>query len=140
MTTIPPEPAAHDLVRVTPSDDGYTVALLGGATILDLLSATLALPSAAYTDHRPVAPDSPDVLLTFRFLPRGVYVPAAWTPQPPESAPVDGWTPHQEAVHTIASAAPPGPSGARLIQWITRCDPITVMVLADLIRSTTPRR
>ncbi len=139
MTTIP-EPCGQELVRVSMTDDGYTVALLGGATILDLLSATIALPAAAYTDHRPVGPSSPDVLLTFRFLPRGVYVPAVWTPQRSESAPTDGWTPHQEAVHTIVSAAPTGPSGARLVQWITRCDPITAMVLADLIRSASPRR
>ncbi len=58
---------------------------------------------------------------------------AGWVPC--EVQPGAGvWNSYQESLHLILAAAPAGPSGARLLRCLLRCDPRSVVVLADMIR------
>jgi len=58
---------------------------------------------------------------------------AAWVPS--EVLPGRGaWSSYQESLHLILSAAPVGPTGARLRRCLLGCDPRSVVALADMLR------
>ncbi|CAO5247187.1 conserved hypothetical protein [Frankia sp. AgKG'84/4] len=44
------------------------------------------------------------------------------------------WSTYQESLHLILLASPTGPTGVRLRQCLMRCDPRSVVALADIIR------
>ncbi len=142
----PGEP--HRLVTVRHDSRAvYEITVSPGADLHDLATATATLPNVLYTDHRPVTPRNPAVVLTFRALPTGVDWPdgAPVRPSSPRgAAPVSGWVPtldpnvaevepsaYELALRAILETDAFRVHGQSLVYGLVFCDPDAVIAAAE---------
>ncbi|SBW24702.1 hypothetical protein FDG2_4265 [Candidatus Protofrankia californiensis] len=132
--------------------DVYELTISPGADLHDLVEATATLPSIVYTDHRPVTPADPAVVLTFRTMPTGPDGVAV-RPSPRGVPPVPGWVPeidpdalrrplteYERAFRTILATDAFRVHGRSLVYGLAFCDPDAVIAAAEGIVTRWTRR
>ncbi|WP_175324633.1 hypothetical protein [Frankia sp. Cppng1_Ct_nod] len=130
----------------------YELTVSPGADLHDLVDATATLPSIVYTDHRPVTPADPAVVLTFRAMPTGPDgVPVR--PSPRGASPASGWVPaidpavagvppteYERAFRAILATDAFRVHGPSLVYGLAYCDPEAVIAAAGGIVARWARR
>lgn len=144
MTSIPPSGGrggwdpyrARPFVTVEPRPRGvYDLSVRSGAMLRDFIDVTATLPSVVYLDHRAMVPGGTDVTMRFRSVDDGTLPAAAGGWVPAREVPgLAGWTPYQEALHTLLVEVPEGPTGERLWGELVQLDPRSLVALADMVR------
>lgn len=148
MTSIPPPPGdrgwdpyqGRPFVAVERRPRGvFDMTVSSGAVLRDFVDVTASLPRIVFVDHWSVLPGGTDVTLRFRSVDHGAGAGGGWVPTGDASGSA-GWTPYQDALHTLFVAAPDGPTGERLGRDLLRIDPRSAVALADMLRLCGPVR